>query len=231
MLFLKTQRLWAILTAAAGLLSLAVMVKFSALTEVVAAGKCFTQGAVVQFELARSQADLVRIFGPEGSACRASAVAAMDAVNRLDMALYIPSYTLFTVCAALWLAIGRKSLLPRLALLAAVGALVGDYVETTALVRLSHMIEAPAPLLPQLEIGTWVKWGLLAAHALLLGLAGLTTDPRRRILGVLLLLPTAGTLAAYIDPMKYAELMGYAFFAAWIPLLFLALKESVWQPK
>jgi hypothetical protein len=231
MLFLQTRRFWAILTAVTGALSLAVTLKFTQLSQVVAAKTCFAQGAVVQFELARSQADLLRIFGGPESPCRAPVVAAMDAVNHLDMAAYIPSYTLFAVCAAFWFAQGRTSALPLLAVFAALIAAAGDYVETTALVRLSHMIEAPDARLPQLAIGTWIKWGLLAAHALLLGLAGLTTDPRRRVLGLLLLLPAPGVVAAAIDPQKFAGLMSLGFLAAWLPLLAFAFKDSVWQPK
>lgn len=232
MLFIRTQRFWAILTAVAGLLSLAVMVKFSQLSQVVAAKACFTQGAVVQFELARTHADVLKIFGPPDSPCRAPAIAAMDAVNHLDLAAYIPSYTLFAVFAALWLAVGRKSLLPRLAVLAAIVAAIGDYFETTTLLRMTAPLDySDLSDLSILQAGTWTKWGLLAVHGVLLGLAVLSTAPRRRILGVLLFLPTPGVIAAYIDPARYAGLMSLGFLAAWLPLLLFAIKDAVWPSK
>ncbi|MBP6689403.1 MAG: hypothetical protein KA153_05395, partial [Hyphomonadaceae bacterium] len=99
-------RFWAIATIVAGLVTLGISVAFAMLPEVTAAGECFARGAVVQFEFARNVADLVTIFGEPESACRPQIVNAMDAVNHLDMLAFIPAYTLFGICAALFLANG-----------------------------------------------------------------------------------------------------------------------------
>ncbi len=91
-------RFWAIATIVTGVATLSLFVVFSLLPEVQAAGECLGRGAVVQFELARNISDLIAIFGEPDSACRPLAVSAMDAVNHLDMAVFIPVYTLFCIC-------------------------------------------------------------------------------------------------------------------------------------
>jgi hypothetical protein len=51
---------------------------------------------IIAFELARSAADLDAIFGTEP--CRATMVARMDAINLVDVLVYIPAYGLFMAC-------------------------------------------------------------------------------------------------------------------------------------
>eukprot|EP01030_Chromulinospumella_sphaerica_P022589 gene22589-22575_t len=112
-----TPRLWAILASIAGLASLAVTVAFRLLGPVRAAGDCMASGAVIQFEFARKAEDLTNIFGEAIDPCRGLTIDAVDAVNQLDVAAYIPSYTLFAIFAALFVAGGRLRLPILLAIL------------------------------------------------------------------------------------------------------------------
>ena len=45
---------------------------------------------IIAFELARSEADLYALFGSEANECRAVMIEQMDAVNRIDVAVFIP---------------------------------------------------------------------------------------------------------------------------------------------
>lgn len=221
-----TPRLWAILAGVAGLASLAVTVAFRLLGPVRAAGPCMTEGAVLQFEFARKAGDLTNLFGPPADSCRAPIIAAMDAVNQLDIVAYIPSYTLFALFAALFVGGGRLRLPVLLAMLAAVVALVADYVETLTLLEITPALEARADLLPTASTAAWVKFAALAAHALLLAVACLEAPPRRWILGLLLLAPAIGVLAAFTNPQSLG-LLTLSFLLAWLPLLGAALWRAV----
>lgn len=221
-----TPRLWAVLAAIAGLASLAVTVAFRLLGPVQAAGVCMTDGAVVRFEFARTAEELTNLFGAPADPCRGQIIEAMDAVNQLDVIAYIPSYTLFALFAALFLGGGRLRLPIVLAMLAAVVALVADYIETFTLLEITPTLEAQAALLPTASTAAWVKFAALAAHALLLAAACLEKPPRRWIIGLLLLAPAVGVLAAYTNP-ESLNLLTYGFLLAWLPLLALAIWRAV----
>lgn len=221
-----TPRLWAILTGLAGLASLAITVAFRLLGPVRAAGQCMTDGAVLQFEFARKAEDLTNLFGLPSDPCRTQIVGAMDAVNQLDVIAYIPSYTLFALFGALFIGAGRLRLPILLAMLAAVVALVADYIETFALLEITPTLEAKAALLPTASTAAWVKFAALAAHGLMLAVACLEKPPRRWILGFLLLAPTVGVLAAFTSP-ESLNLLTLSFLLAWLPLLALALWRAV----
>ena len=87
----NTTRVWAILTMLAGLATLAVTVLFQALPTVAAgrAAECYAAPPVIAFEFARTVNQASALFGPGD--CRAMTITAMDTINRLDMAAYIPA--------------------------------------------------------------------------------------------------------------------------------------------
>jgi hypothetical protein len=220
-------RLWAALTSLAGIATLAITVAFTQLGPVKAAGSCAPEGAVIQFELARTPAELIAIFHPAGDPCRPKVVAAMDAVNHLDVAAYIPAYAAFGIFAAGFLAAGAwRRPLALAAMAAAAAALAGDYLETLNLLKISQAVDDPGGLLALSSTGAWIKFAMLALNALLLSGLCLTTEPRRRILAGLLVLPTAGVILLAADP-KFAGLLNLAFFASWTPLLLLAIRRAV----
>ena len=223
-----TQRGWGIATLLTGLIALGLFVVFAMLPEMRAAAQCLPAGSVVQFELARNVQDLAAIFGPSGSACRTLAVAAMDAVNRIDLIAFIPAYTTFCMCAALLLANGDwRRPLAVAAVFAALLAAAADYLETTTLLDLTQNLDYPDPLLQSSQLGAWSKFALLAAHALFCGGLCFVGDKRRPILGVLLLAPTPGVAAAAYDHVVLANAMNGAFAVAWIALLVVAALTTV----
>lgn len=224
---MSAQRLWPWATFALGAVVLSLFVVFALLPDVRAADACLASGAVVQFELAASVDDLLAIFGPAGGACRPLAVAAMDAVNTLDLWAFIPAYTVFCSVGALFVARGEFRLLSAAAIAAALGATVADYAETTALLEITQRLDDPGGWLVQSHTGAWVKFALLAAHAFFV--SGLCwNDARRRpILGLLLLAPALGTLAAWLDPERFLPLMNAGFALAWIALFAVAGKDAL----
>jgi hypothetical protein len=220
-------RLWAIVTALAGVASLAIVLTFQTLPEVKAAAGCTKEGAVLLFEFARSQADLDALFGPAGGDCRAKVIAAMDAVNTIDVWLFIPAYTLFVSAAALFLSGGVLRPLAWAAVALAVVAAGMDYVETLNLLAYTPALEPAPERLVESSAAAWVKFFCLALNALALaGLCFTATPHRRWILGALLCLPIAGVTLMAID-VKWMQAQTLAFFASWTPLMVMAARAAV----
>lgn len=214
---------WAAPTGLVGLAALAVVTSFQLLPAVTDARGCVSSGTLMEFEFARSLADLQRVLYPPGDACRALTLAAMDQSNTLDVFVFIPTYTAFAVLAALFVGGGRlRRPLVAAAIAAAAVALVADYVETTRLLAITKNVEANAGLAPTASLAAWIKFGALALHALLLAVLCFTGEPRRRILGALLVLPILGFSVALASP-SFHGLMTLAFVAAWLPLTLVAL--------
>jgi len=216
------ERLAAALVAMAGLLTLGVTVGFDMLPAVRAAEHCMPPDAVIRFEFARTAAELAPIFGQ----CPGPAIAAVDAVNRLDLALYIPAYSAFAALAAVFLGRAVRRPLVLAAIAAALGAAAADLVETTHLLRMTKDLAAAGPLLPVASSAAWMKFALLALNAVLLAVICFTGSPRRPILGGLLLLPAAGTVILAID-LSHSVWLNIGYFAAWTPVLALALWTTI----
>lgn len=222
----RSNRLWAALTVLTGLVTLAITFAFQMLPEVAAAGACWAPDKVVAFELARTLAQLLTVFGPPTDPCRAPILAAMDAVNHLDVKAYIPAYAAFAICAAMFLG-GRFK---RPLVLGAVGmallALAGDYLETLTLLQITRAVDDSADLLFRSSLGAWIKFVGLALHAFLLSRICMAGETPRPILAMLLLLPMAGTAFAAIDNSR-AYLMTGALALSWTPVMLVALRDAV----
>lgn len=220
------RRLLPLLTALSGLATLGITVAFQQLAAVKAAGTCMGAGSVVQFEFARTPAQLAAVFGPP--VCHQPVISGMDAVNHLDIAAYIPSYTAFAILAALWL--GGRSRPALVAVALAVVAFIADMVETTTLLQITKDIAAAGPLLPRSSTAAWIKFAALGAHGLALALICLRAAPKRRLLAVLLVLPAIGVVAARIDPGSVG-LLTLGLGLSWTAMMLLALRETVWARK
>ena len=220
------RRLLPLLTGLTGLATLGVTLAFQQLAAVKAAGTCVGAGSVVEFEFARTAAELAAVFGPE--VCRRPVIAGMDAVNRLDIAAFIPAYTAFAILAALWL--GGRSRLALAAIALAVVAFVADMVETTTLLQITKDVAAAEPLLPRSSTAAWIKFAALGAPGLALALICLRAAPKRRLLAVLLVLPAIGVAAARIDPGSVG-LLTLGLGLSWTAMMLLALRETVWVRK
>ena len=225
----NTTRIWAILTTAAGLATLAVTVLFQVLPEVAAgrAAGCHAAPPVIAFEFARTAQQASALFGTGD--CRAMTVTAMDAINRLDMAAYIPAYTLFAVVAAIFAARGARPRLALLAILAAITALVADYVETSTLLKITADFDtATDAMTVRASTVAWIKFFALGAHGLLVAAVCFRVTPRRWIVGGALVLPMLGVIAAATDPAARAGLMTLGLTLGWLTLMAFAAKEAVW---
>lgn len=220
----RSHRLWAGLTVLTGLATVAITVAFQMLPQVAAAGACWAPGKVVDFELARTLEQSLKVFTPE--ACRDPIVTAMDAVNHLDVKAYIPAYTAFAVCAAMFLGGGLRKPLVLPAIGVALLALAADYVETFTLLQITQDLEGSGHLLLRASDGAWVKFAGLALHAFLLARICMAPETRRPILAMLLLLPMVGTAFAAIDNSR-AALMTYALVLSWTPVLLVAARDLV----
>lgn len=221
-------RLWPALTALTGLGALAVTVAFRMLPAVKAAGACMTDGSVIQFELATKMSDLDAIFGAPG--CGPKVIAAMDAINQLDIAAYIPTYTAFAICAAIWLGGRLRAPLVLAAVALALVAFAANMIETTGLLGMTRDLAAAEPLLGRVSTAAWVKFAALALNALVLAVICLRATPRRLILGVLLVLPVVGTALAWLDHGRLG-LMTLGFVLSWTPMMLVAIRETVWTRK
>lgn len=223
----EVTRLWAIATALSGIAALGVTIAFQALPEVKAAGACAASDAVLRFEFARTLADLDEIFGPSGGECRAKVVAALDAVNTLDVLLFIPAYTAFVSFAALFLSGGKLGALPMMAIAAAIIALSADYVETIGLLSYTPDLTPAPEMLARSSSAAWIKFAALGVNGLLLAVICFTAAPRARwIIGALLCLPSIGVAMMFVD-LRWVPAQTFAFFASWTPLLIMAIKSSI----
>ncbi|MDO8802390.1 hypothetical protein [Phenylobacterium sp.] len=218
----RSHRLWAGLTVLTGLVTVAITIAFQMLPEVAAAGACWAPGKVVEFELARTLEQVLKAFGP--NACRAPIVTAMDAVNRFDVQAYIPAYTAFEICAAMFLGLSFRRPLVMATIGVALVALAGDYLETLTLLRITQDLDGSTDLLAWSSAGVWIKFAGLALHAFLL--SRICMADRRPILAMLLLLPMVGTAFAAIDNSR-AALMTYALILSWTPVLLVAARDLV----
>jgi hypothetical protein len=222
-----TARHWAIVTTLAGIAALGTFAIFQNLPEVKAAGACAKNEAILLFELARTHADLDAVFGPIGSDCRPKVIAALDAVNTVDVWLFIPAYTAFVVFAAMFLSGGELRPLTWAAIAAAFFALGADYVETLNLLAYTlDLTPAPERLLES-SSAAWIKFFSLALNALLLAAICFTITPRKRwILGVLLCLPIIGVTLMFVD-LKWMQAQTLGFLLSWLPLLIMSAKTAV----
>ena len=225
----NTTRIWASLTTAAGLATLAVTLLFQALPEVAAgrAAECYAAPPVIAFEFARTANQASALFGPGD--CRAMTITAMDAINRLDMAAYIPAYTLFAVLGAIFAARGARPRLALLAILAAITALVADYVETSTLLKITGDFAAATDAMTvRASTAAWIKFFALGAHGLLVAAVCFRVTPRRWIVAAAMVLPLPGVIAAATDPDTRAGLMTLGLTVGWLTMLAFAAKEAIW---
>ncbi len=219
-------RTWAILTAVAGLIALGTVFAFQGLPEVKAAGACASQDAVILYEFADDAGDLTAIFGPPESECRPKVVAALDAVNTLDVWLFIPAYTAFVVLAAMFLSAGALRPWTFAAIGAALLACAADYVETINLLAYTPDLSPTLESFATSSTAAWTKFAALGLNGLFLAALCFTGTPRRWILGALLCLPAIGVTMVAID-LKWISAQSLAFMASWVPLLIMAAKSAV----
>lgn len=120
------------------------------------------------FELVRSVADLQRIFGMPGDACRAALVPQLNHANLIDAVAYIPAYTVFFGLTAY--ALGRSDrALGWIAVILALGNVVANVFENLGMFALSAGPDQSSPWITGLIVSTNAKWIGLAVVTTLCG--------------------------------------------------------------
>lgn len=216
------RRPWPIATLIFGLATLAVFIAFGMLPEVKGVYEPSAVGAEVSaFQRAETMADLARVFGEPADPAR---LAAMTAINTLDLYAFIPAYTLFLVLAAIMLATGTRSLIAWAAILFALIGAGADAIETTAQLRVTQDYANAAAQLP-IAPWHWMKYFCLALHGAMLTVF-CCVSRKRWILAVLAFAPlVCVSLAAarLVPPTLYSA----AFGVFWVALLVIAVMELV----
>jgi hypothetical protein len=220
---MNAARAWPLATTILGLATLAVFLALGRQPEVSAVyGANEVAGVVSAFQRAETTADLVTIFGAPPDA---RVVAAMDALNRLDLWAFIPVYVLFLIAAAIMLA--RHPPGPLL-WAAAAFALVGggaDAIETSTQLRLTADWDNAAAHLP-IAPWHWLKYAALALNGFAVAGLCLLKQPRRWLLGLAALAPLPCVLAAWAG-LATPRLFSVAFAVYWVALLALAVIGTV----
>ena len=187
--------------------------------------------AILRFELATSPADVAALFG--SGQCMRLLTAAMDAVNRIDSAAFIPAFTVFQVTAALALRgyhAGHAG--SRLLALAVINmALVAgglDMMENFRLFAIGWTVQAGNPVSSAaVEPLFWVvraKFALLALAAG--GLGVLVSRLGGRTMMVAGVAIIAGAACALAGVMAHA-LLTPGIAAAWIMMWLVAIAQTI----
>jgi hypothetical protein len=145
----------------------------------------------------------------------------MDAINLVDVLVYIPAYGAFMACFFLGMR-ARHASLGTLGFRVAVIAALGDYAENACLMNLTPQLDPASPWFALLPWATGIKWlGLGVAAAL--AAAIYMKSARARVWNVLAALVCAAsflsTVAAIAVPSRYGPLIGLGVALSWLVYL------------
>lgn len=209
---------------AAGLLVLAVTLLSATQEPVRPCGNLPQNYApIIAFELARSAQDLETIFGTEPS-CRAAVVTSMDAINLVDVLVYIPAYGVFMACFFLGMR-PRHAAWARLGFRVAIVAALGDFAENACLMNLTPEVNPASPWFALLPWATGVKWLALGAAAAIAALLYLRAPRSSVWLWIAALLCTTAflsTVAGIAHPARFGPTIGLGVGLSWLAYLVTA---------
>jgi hypothetical protein len=178
---------------------------------------------IIAFELARSPEDLRAIFGTQ-EPCRSAVVERMDAINVVDVLVYIPAYGVFMAFFFLGMR-ARHAALGTLGFRVALIAAAGDFLENACLMSLTPAVDPASSWFALLPWATGVKWlGLGVAAAIAAALYVKSTRARGANLLAALMCAAAflGTVAAIAAPAKFGPIVGPAVGLSWLAYLITA---------
>jgi hypothetical protein len=179
---------------------------------------------VSAFQRAETLGDIAAVFGSPADPAK---MAAMDALNTLDLWAFIPAYALFLVAAAIMLG-GLRNRWTQIAIIFALLGAAGDVIETWKQLQLTADIanaEAHLPLAPW----HWLKYGALALNGVAIATVCFTSAKKRWILGAIALASFPLVVLSYMDaitPRAFAA----TFALYWIALLAVAALEVFRKP-
>ena len=212
------------ISLAAGLLVLAVTL-FSATQEPVRPCGNLPQNyaPIIAFELARSAADLEAIFGTQ-EPCRSEVIQRIDAINLVDVLVYIPAYGVFMAFFFLGMR-ARHASLGTLGFRIAIIAALGDFAENACLMNLTPQLDPASPWFALLPWATGIKWlGLGVAAAIAAAIYVKSAGARVWNLLAALMCAAAflSTVAAIAVPSMFGPLIGLGVALSWLAYLVTA---------
>ena len=178
---------------------------------------------IIAFELARSPADLEAIFGSQ-EPCRAGVVARMDAINLVDVLVYIPVYVVFMAFFFLGMR-GRHAALGTLGFRIAVSAALGDYAENACLMNLTPQLDPASIWFTLLPWATGIKWlGLGVAGAIAAAIYVQSSGARlwNYLAALLCAAAFLSTAAAIAAPAMFGPVVSLGVGLSWLVYLITA---------
>lgn len=176
---------------------------------------------VSAFQRSETVSDIAAVFGSPADPAK---IAAMDALNTLDLWAFIPTYALFLIAAAILLG-GLRNRWTQIAIIFALLGAAGDAIETWKQLQLTADIanaEAHLPIAPW----HWLKYAALALNGVAIASICFTSTKKRWILGAIALASLPLVVLSYMDavtPRAFAA----TFALYWIALLVIAAMETI----
>ena len=220
---------------AAGLLVLAVTL-LGALQEPVRPCGNLPQNyaPIIAFELARSADDLEAIFGKNGpllGLCGAEVVLRMDAINLVDVLVYIPAYGVFMAFFFLGMR-SRNAALGTLGFRISVIAALGDFAENACLMNLTPALDPSSVWFALLPWATGVKWlGLGVAGAIAAAIYAKSSGARAWNIVAACMCAAAflSTVAAIAAPAKFGPIISLGVGLSWLAYL-ITVSGAAFRP-
>lgn len=213
------------ISLAAGLLVLAVTLLSATQEPVRPCGNLPQNYApIIAFELARSADDLDAIFGWRGpllGRCSVLVAERMDAINLVDVLVYIPVYGVFMAFFFLGMR-SRNAALGTLGFRVAVVAALGDFAENACLMSLTPAVDPTSAWFALLPWATGVKWlGLGVAAAIAASIYVKSAGARAWNIVAALMCAAAffSTVAAIAAPAKFGPIVGLGVGLSWLAYL------------
>jgi hypothetical protein len=178
---------------------------------------------IIAFELARSPADLDAIFGSQ-EPCRSGVVELMDAINLVDVLVYIPVYGVFMAFFFLGMR-GRHAALGTLGFRIAVIAALGDYAENACLMNLTPQLDPASIWFTLLPWATGIKWlGLGVAGAIAAAIYVQSSGARlwNYLAALLCAAAFLSTAAAIAAPAMFGPVVSLGVGLSWLVYLITA---------
>jgi hypothetical protein len=211
-----------LITLVLGLATLAAFVALGsqpAVSSVYASTEVST--AVSAFQRSETPADIAAVFGNPADPAR---IAAMDALNTLDLWAFIPAYALF-LCAGAVLLGGLNNRWAQAAIVFALIGAAGDAIETWKQLQLTADIQNVGAHLP-IAPWHWIKYAALGLNGIAIASLCFTSAKKRWILGVIALLSFPLVVISYMElatPRAFAA----TFALYWVALLVIAVSETI----
>jgi hypothetical protein len=177
---------------------------------------------IIAFELARGAADLHAIFGTYP--CRGELIERMDAINLVDVLVYIPVYGVFMAFFFLGMR-ARDATLGTLGFRVTVIAALGDYAENACLMSLTPQLDPASPWFELLPWATGIKWlglGVAAAIAAVIYVKSAGARLWNALAALMCAAAFLSTVAAIVMPSMFGPLVGLGVALSWVAYLITA---------